>query len=104
MTIIKLTGSKKGIQVVDDDGNVFQTSVNFVLGLINGKAKGDFIMTSRLPYKVAPGRFKPSPLYDPEGLADNNIAKSQTTNDDAFSKKVQESQKTKKAYVDKSVW
>ena len=68
MTVIKLTKSKKAIQIIDDDGRVYVTSVNSILYLLKGFAKGGFITTKRLPFDGAKDRFAPSELYDPEGV------------------------------------
>lgn len=94
------------MQVIDDDGKVYQTSVNSLLYLLNGHAKkqGNFITTVRLPLNAAPHRYKKSELYDPNGLFKGDAAKSLTTARDSYSVKVQEEQKTKKAYEDKNVW
>ena len=105
MTVIKLNKSGKAGQVITDDGYVYQTSVVFLQGLLMGKAKGNFITTSRLPFNVAADRFKPSILWDPDGVFDTE-AKRQTLNttNDAFSVKDRETKATKEGFKDKSVW
>lgn len=110
MTVLKLSSNKKSIQVIDDDGNMYVTSVNFVIGLINGKSPKGFITTTRLLNKVAPDRFKPSEVFDPHGLLKNpNTAKTLdtnnlTTNSDVFSVKARQETENSKAFVDKKVW
>lgn len=91
--------------VIDDEGNNFVTSVEFVLGLINGKAKAGFISCARLPIKTAPGRYKPSKLWDPNGIANENTEKSQsvTTSDDGLSVKFKDKQKQKQNYGNKEI-
>jgi hypothetical protein len=64
MAIIKLSSSKKSVQFVDEQGNVFFTSVNYLLGLLNGKSPTGFIQLKRLPIPTAMNRFKPSEVWD----------------------------------------
>lgn len=104
MTVIKLTKSGKAVQVITDEGHVYQTSVNSVTYLLAGKAKGGFITTKRMPWDVAPERFAPSELYDPNGVFAGNAGKTLTTANDALSQKAAESKKVKKLYEDKKVW
>jgi len=104
MTILKLTKSKKAVQIIDDEGHVYITSVNSVLYLLKGLAKGSFITTKRLPFDVAKDRFKPSELYDPDGVFTGNASKTLTTTNDAISQKVLKGNEVKKAFVDKNVW
>lgn len=63
--IVKLSSSGKQFQVVDDDGVVFGTSVVFLKGLLEGRAPTGFVLMTRMPFKVAKNRFKPSPVYNP---------------------------------------
>ena len=63
--IIKLSNSGKQVQVVDDDGCVFGTSLVFLNGLLEGRSPLNFVLMTRLPFKVAKGRFKPSPTWNP---------------------------------------
>ena len=63
--IIKLSSSGKQVQVVDDDGCVFGTSVTFLKGLLEGKAPRGFVLLTRLPFKVASSRFMKSPTWNP---------------------------------------
>jgi hypothetical protein len=92
------------VQIIDDDGRVYQTSVVFLQGLLMGKAKGNFVMTSRLPFNVAPDRFKPSKLYDPDGVFEGNAAKTLTVNNDGLSKASIKNNEVKKVFEDKAVW
>lgn len=104
MTILKLTSSKKGVLIYDDDGRAYITSVAFVQGLLMGKAPSGFITTKRLPFNIAPDRFKKSELHDPDGVFEGNAEKTLTTNTDALSNKVKEEKKEKKSFEDKQVW
>jgi len=104
MTVLKLTGSGKAVQVITDNGEVYQTSVNFIQGLLMGKAKGNFITTKRMPFNVAPTRFAPSELYDPEGKFEGNAAKTLTTTNDALSVKVKKEKEESSVFEDANVW
>jgi len=104
MAVIKLTSSKKAVLFIDDEGNTFITSVNFLVGLLNGKSPYGFVSLARLPGKVADGRFKKSKLYDPSGVYENVDSKTLSTNTDVLSQKVLKEGKEKKGFVDKKVW
>lgn len=60
--IVKLTSSLKGVQIIDDDGKVFQTSVFALKSLLEGDNK-KFVICSKMPYDVSPDRFPKSPVY-----------------------------------------
>jgi hypothetical protein len=64
MAVVKLTSSKKSVQFVDDEGNVFYTSVYIVEKMLKGEIRGDFVLLTRMPSKVAEGRFMKSPVFD----------------------------------------
>ena len=105
MTVIKLTASKKGVLIITDEGVPYVTSVNSIMYLLGGKAKGDFITTKRLPHTVNDGRFKPSELYDPTGMANQKTLDPTVRNaNDGLSISFKETQKQKKGYTDKKVW
>ena len=104
ITVVKLNKSGKAVQIITDEGQVYQTSVVFLQGLLMGKAKGNFITTSRLPFNVAPGRFKPSILWDPNGVFKGDAAKTLTTTNDAFSVKETKKNEQKKMFEDIKVW
>lgn len=104
---MKLTKSGKAVQIVDDDGRVYQTSVNSVMYLLGGKAKGGFITTVRLPFNAAPDRFKPSELWDPKGVFQGDAAKTLdkvTTGNDAFSESFKKDKEEVESFQDKDVW
>lgn len=62
--IVKLTASKKAIQIIDDDGNVFQTSAEWMRSLLMGNKQ--LVLCNRMPFSVSPTRYKPSPIYNPD--------------------------------------
>ena len=99
MTVIKLTQSKKAVLIIDDDGKPYITSVNSIMYLLAGKAKGGFITTKRLPHTVNDGRFKPSELYDPTGMATNKtLNMDQRNTNDALSIKERAKKEKSKVY------
>jgi len=108
MTILKINKSGKSVQIITDEGKVYQTSVVFLQGLLMGKSKCGFITTSRLPFNVAPDRFKPSILWDPQGIFKGDAAKTLdgplTTTNDALSVGVRKANEQKKVFEDKKVW
>jgi len=106
VTVLKLTKSKKAVQIITDDGKVYQTSVNSVLFLLNGRSKEGFITTIRLPINASPDRFKPSELYDPNGLFKGDAVKSlePSASEDVFSPKYKKEMEQKTAYEDKTIW
>jgi len=106
MTVVKLSKSGKAIQIYTDEGKVYQTSVVFMQGLMMGKSKGGFITTVRLPFNVAPDRFKPSEVWDPDGVFKGDAAKTLdlNTSNDALSVGVRKNNEQKKVFTDKKVW
>ena len=94
MTVLKLTSSGKGLQVIDDEGNVFQTSKLYVETLLAGNIKGNFILLNRLPWKAAEDRFKKSPLWEPKtGVTKEGLVASDSTTTDVLSVKGRETVK-----------
>jgi hypothetical protein len=104
MTVLKLSKNKKSVLIYDDEGRCYVTSVVYLQGLLMGKSRTGFVMTKRLPFNASPGRFKPSELYDPEGIFKGDAAKTLTTANDALSVKEQKKKESKKAYTDVMVW
>ena len=107
LTILKITKSGKGIQIIDDDGRVFGTSLAYVQSLLSGTLKKKWILFQRMPFDVAPDRFKKSELWIPEGADKAYLEKQKelkdaklSTNSDVFSKPRQEENKQRKAYKD----
>jgi len=107
MAIVKLTGKKTGVMFVDDDGNVFITSKKFLENMLASDDKTRLVLLSRLPIKVSDGRFKKSPLFDPDGefarQAQINGTTITRTNDALSGKRIQEAQDSKN-FIDKKVW
>lgn len=110
MTIIKLTKSNKAIQVVDDYGNVYTTSAAYVLSLITGNLKKDFIYMSRMPYSVSPDRFGKSELWVPPGANGEELKaqlerKEVREKEDAYSHKfLKENTESKQYKGDDNIW
>ena len=106
MTVIKLTKSKKAVQIITDEGLIYQTSVNSLTYLLQGKAKGDFITTIRLPFNASPDRYKPSEVWTDNGRIDIRTlqpAEEIKSHKDALSPKGREERQQKKAYQDISI-
>ena len=72
IAIVKLTKSKKAVQFIDDEGNVFMTSTKYFKTLMAGNMKYPLILLNRLPLKANKNRFKKSPLWNPSGLVDSS--------------------------------
>ena len=94
--IIKVTKSGKAFMVIDDEGNAFITSMQWLNGLLQGKSKQGFVLMTKMPNKIASDRFKNSPT-----LVDG--VKVDITND-ALSPKVLKGKENKKQFEDKKVW
>lgn len=83
--ILKLSKSKKAVLAVDDDGNVYITSVTFLNGMVNeGKGSG-FILMKKMPNKVPSNKFKSSEemgaVYDPMHTEPKREAKNKPVED-----------------------
>lgn len=104
MAIVKLSSSKKSVQFIDDSGNVFFSSVNYLLGLLNGKAPTGFIYLKRLPIPISMSRFKPSEVWDPDGIVNSKTLEPVTlSNDGLNANRIKEKDK-KEMFKDKVVW
>lgn len=106
MTVIKLSKSGKQFQVIDDQGNIYGTSVVAVQNILQGKVKSGHTVCMRMPFKVAPERFGVSPLWDPEGLLQKSTLPegSITLNNDSFSAASLKKEEVIKKFEDKEVW
>jgi hypothetical protein len=108
MGVVKLTSSKKGVQFITDDGVVYQTSVLWLVKLLEEGNAHRVLLLSRFPGRVASNRFKESPVFYANGVVsdevkqDNNEVPSQGS--DAFSHKAAKEREVSKSYVDKVVW
>jgi hypothetical protein len=85
MAVIKLTSSGKALMFIDDDGNIFITSITAVNKTVNSTNPNNFIVLTRMPNQAAPDRFPKSPLYNAPVTTD--ASEKITTNNDAFGKK-----------------
>jgi len=101
MAIMKLSASLNAVTFIDDEGNVFITSRQWVENLLEGNVSRKFILLTRMPLKAAKNRFKPSPVLD---VKTKQKVEATNTSNDVFSKKVQDEQKQEKSYEDKKVW
>jgi hypothetical protein len=101
MAIIKITSSKKGFMVVDDDGNVFMTSIASVRAFLNKESVSGFITLTRMPFKASDDRFPKSPEFK---KYHNLEVESTKASNDVFSKKYKKDTQQKKAYEDVEVW
>lgn len=71
--IVRLSNNKKSVLVVDDDGNVFISSVYYIRGLLDGKSPWGFVMLKRLANGTSATRFKPSPVLGAEGVVPKDL-------------------------------
>ena len=101
MAVVKLAKSKRSVQFIDDEGNVFFTSVNFLQGLLLGKSKHDFVLLKRMPLKASADRFQKSEVWIPEGVDPRTV---QDSTEDALSETSRKKQDETKKFVDKQVW
>ena len=101
MAVAKLSGSKKQIQFITDEGDMFVTSCAFLSRLIGGYMNCGFVVLSKMPFSASADRFPKSPVYNPvsgkcetvENYNKNDYVKPQ---DDALSpKRVAEGKKQK---------
>lgn len=69
MAVVRLSKSQKQVQFIDDQGNVFVTSSNYLMGLLQGTMAKKLILLNRMPLPVNEDRYPKSPLWDPNGLA-----------------------------------
>jgi hypothetical protein len=110
MAVIRLTKSGSAVQFIDDDGRCYSTSATFILGLLSGKKVMPFVILSRMPFGVNPGRFPESPIWIPEGMTKEEVLNKMSSEsglrnaNDALSIKATEEKKQEKAYTDSKVW
>lgn len=99
MAVVKLTASKQAVQFIDDEGNVFQTSVLWLTQLLNGSNEKGLILLTRLPLKASKDRFLQSPVLG--GVAQQGDVRMR---EDGLSPKVRQDAEQVKAYTDKKVF
>ena len=107
--IVKLTSSGKAFQVVSDEGVVFQTSVEWVKGLLSGKSPKGFLLLTRMPFRVSKDRFVKSPVWnvvsgEKELDVDSSDVASPGLGSDVLSHKASKSRKEKSLFKDEVVW
>jgi len=103
MTILKLTSSGKGVQIIDDSGNVYMSSVTYLKSLLAGTSKHPVVFFSRLPFKVSPDKFGVSKLYDPDGLSGDKEVQV-AIGSDPMGKKTKKILEDINNYSDEVVW
>ena len=103
MAVIRITSSGKAVQVVGDNGEMFQTSKVYLEQLLQGKNPAGYILLSRLPFDAAPGRFKKSPVYEGGKQTDVTPTGELNTSNDGLSKKRLEDKKEESFFTDKVV-
>lgn len=93
MAIVKLTSSEKGVLFVDDDGNAFVTSREYLKNYLLGIGKTRFLLLTRLQHPVDVSKFKKSPVFggDSSGLSDE-------AKKDAWSKNYKKDRETKRSH------
>ena len=109
MAIVRKSKNGKSIQFIDEQGNMFITSTEWMRNFVKDGNDYKMMVLTRLPLRVAPWRFKKSPLYDPDGLAKVQAEKDKaagiiTTSDDSLSTKQLKDNKQMENYKDVEVW
>ena len=104
MAIVRKSSSGKSIQFLDDEGFIYYTSVNFLMGLINNSKQGNFLLLKRLPVPTNMSRYKPSPIHDPDNILASIDPRSMDKAPDLMTSKGKENREKKKAFEDADVW
>lgn len=104
MAIVKLSATGKSVQFIDEEGNVFTTSMKYLQAYLDKEPwiKTPYLLLARLPLKVAPERFPLSYLYDPTGMGVIQEEDVDRTND-MFSRKQHKDRQAVETYKDKDV-
>ena len=114
--IIKVSKSGQGIVVIDDFGNIYSTSKQYLLSLVSGRMKAPFIQMTRMPMPAEPGRFKPSPVlgkdYEQIGPEQDRWTEPQCSHniqveghsEAGIDRKQIKKREVKEIYSDKVVW
>jgi hypothetical protein len=97
MAVAKLTKSKRALQFIDEEGNVFQASAELMAKLISGDFKGQFLLLTKMPFQVAKDRFKPSPVF---GVATPAVAFDGTRKTDALSRVYDKAKSEERSFDD----
>ena len=104
MAVAKLSKSGKQVQFIDEEGNLFGTSVVAIKNMLSGTLRGNFVLLTRMPYGVDPSRFKKSPVYEVPGYVAPSTGTPITASNDSLSDKSRKSNTEKKSFEDKKVW
>jgi hypothetical protein len=114
--ILKVSKSGNGIVVVDDFGNTYATSKQYLLSLVSGRMKAPFILLTRMPVPAQVDRFKPSPVMGKGGehveVGDERWVAPQCLHNvvvdseggAGMARKQSKKREVKKHYEDKVVW
>lgn len=101
--ILKLTSSLKAIQIVDESGAVYGTSVAHLKKLLEGGNSGTFVLLTKMPYQVAANRFPPSPVYQGATVLDMAKYDAAVQAKDAFARAHNEKKEESRVVTDSVV-
>ena len=113
--IIKPTKSGKGVMVQDDFGNVYVTSKKYLLAVLAGTMKAQFVLMTRMPQPSKPERYDSSPILGQDNehiLPDDerytppqclHTVEASTWSEDGMDRVQTKKRETKKQYTDKVV-
>jgi len=111
MAVVKLSSSGRAVQFITDDGVLFQTSVSFFRGLLEGRSPSGFVLLTRMPWRVSKSRFKPSPVFNPVSgekevyvPGDDGESSGGGVGDDSLGRKSVVRGRSVRAFEDKKVW
>lgn len=96
MGVLKKTSSGRALQFITDEGVVYQLSFKLFMMVVNDGIKGDFVVLSRMPFGVPPGRFPKSVVYGGGGSVQSAVDRAGV---DVFSKDFLHERKEQKAGV-----
>ena len=102
--IIKLSSSLKAVQVISDDGTVFQTSIFMLKKLIEDANPAKFSVLTEMSYKVAANRFPKSPVYEGATTLDLSKYDPSRNQSDAFSNSHKVKQEQERVVDDSVAW
>lgn len=98
MAVVKVTSGRRGVLFIDDDGNVFVTSVVFLRGVLDVLDPRKVVLLTRMPDRVSSSRFKKSPVYGVVGVGDSD-----SISRDGLSVSSRSDRVFGRSYVDKEV-
>lgn len=103
MAVVKLTKSGSGVLFIDDEGNVFITSVSYVRSLLDKTLKFGLCHLTRMPNKVSTDRFGKSKVYDAGGTG-VTTTKDDSLTKDGLSSNFRKRTAKKERYTDTGEW